>query len=180
MASDLSPSALNRIEQYSLSDADLRKLIGPVRIITYPQLENETYETLFKDQPYIVILFLTENKQTGHWICVLQHQGGAMCEVFDSFGIKVDGNRKWLSGGELRNLDETLPNLHNCFKGFPGKLVYNDTKLQQDSKNTCGRHIASRILHKHLSIQDYIDLIRQSGFTPDVFVTLLTYRIIHK
>jgi hypothetical protein len=179
MASSLVPN-LNRIEQYALTDSDLRKLIGPVRILTYPELEKETYETLFTQQPYVVILFLTEDKKTGHWICVLQHDGGALCEVFDSFGLVVDGNRKWLSGGQLRDLDQTLPNLHNVFKGFPGKLVYNDTKLQQDSKNTCGRHIASRILHKHLSIKDYITLIRQSGYSPDTFVTLYTYRIIHK
>jgi hypothetical protein len=180
MAENLSPATINRLEKYALSDADLRQLIGPVRILTYPELENETYQTLFTKQPYVVILFLTEDKQTGHWIAVLQHDGGNSCEVFDSFGLKVDGNRKWLTGGQLKNLDQVLPNLHNCFKGFPGKLVYNDTKLQADSKNTCGRHIASRILHKHLSIQDYITLIRQSGYNPDTFVTLYTYNKIHK
>ena len=165
---------------YSLSNDDLQKILGPVRILTYPELENETLDTLFKDQPYVIILFLTEDENTGHWQCMLKREGGNQLEVFDSFGVKVDGNREWLSKDRQQVLDQTMPNIHNIVKGFPGELVYNNVKLQEESHNTCGRHIASRILHNDLSIQDYIKLIERSGIKPDEFVTLLTYRILKK
>jgi hypothetical protein len=176
----MSSPFLKKLEMYSLSNDDLHKILGPVRIITYPDLEKETLDTLFKEQPYVIILFLTEDENTGHWQCMLKREGGKQLEVFDSFGVKVDGNRKWLSKDRQQALDQTLPNIHNLVKGFPGELVYNNVKLQEDSRNTCGRHIASRILHDHLSIQDYIALIERSGIKPDEFVTLLTYRILHK
>jgi hypothetical protein len=176
----MSSPFLKKLEMYALSNDDLRKILGPVRIITYPELENETLDTLFKEQPYVIILFLTEDENTGHWQCMLKREGGKELEVFDSFGIKVDGNRQWLSKDRQQALDQTMPNIHNIVKGFPGELVYNNVKLQEDSRNTCGRHIASRILHDHLSIQDYISLIERSGIKPDEFVTLLTYRILHK
>ena len=176
----MSSAFLKKLEMYSLSNADLQKLVGPVKIITYPELEKETLDTLFAQQPYVIILFLTEDENNGHWQCLLKRQGGKQLEVFDSFGIRVDGNRAWLSQDEKEALDQTLPNIHNLVRGFPGELVYNNVKLQDDSRNTCGRHIASRILHNHLSIQDYIKLIERSGIKPDEFVTLLTYRILHK
>jgi len=176
----MSSPFLKKLEMYSLSNDDLHKILGPVRIITYPDLEKETLDTLFKEQPYVIILFLTEDENTGHWQCILKREGGKQLEVFDSFGVKVDGNRKWLSKDRQQALDQTMPNIHNLVKGFPGELVYNNIKLQEDSRNTCGRHIASRILHDHLSIQDYIALIERSGIKPDEFVTLLTYRILHK
>lgn len=176
----MSSPFLKKLEMYSLSNDDLHKILGPVRIITYPDLEKETLDTLFKEQPYVIILFLTEDENTGHWQCMLKREGGNQLEVFDSFGVKVDGNRKWLSKDRQQALDQTMPNIHNLVKGFPGELVYNNVKLQEDSRNTCGRHIASRILHDHLSIQDYISLIERSGIKPDEFVTLLTYRILHK
>jgi hypothetical protein len=176
----MSSAFLKKLEMYSLSNDDLTQILGPVRIITYPELEKETLDTLFKDQPYVIILFLTEDKNTGHWQCMLKREMGQELEVFDSFGVKVDGNRHWLSKSRQEVLDQTLPNIHNLCKGFPGELVYNNVKLQEESRNTCGRHIASRILHDHLSIQDYIALIERSGIKPDEFVTLLTYRILKK
>lgn len=176
----MSSSFLKKLEMYSLSNDDLREILGPVRIVTYPELEKETLDSLFSEQPYVIILFLTKDENTGHWICMLKREDGKQLEVFDSFGLRVDGNRQWLSKDKQEALDQTMPNIHNIVKGFPGELVYNNVKLQQDSRNTCGRHIASRILHDHLSIQDYIALIEQSGIKPDEFVTLLTYRILHK
>ena len=176
----MSSAFLKKLEMYPLSNDDLRKILGPVRIITYPELENETLSSLFREQPYVIVLFLTEDESTGHWQAMLMRDGGKQLEVFDSFGIRVDGNRAWLSKDEREALDQTLPNMHNIVKGFPGELVYNNVKLQEDSRNTCGRHIASRILHDHLAIQDYIKLIERSGIKPDEFVTLLTYRILHK
>ena len=176
----MSSAFLKKLEMYSLSDDDIRKLVGPVKIYRYPELEDKTLDNLFGSEPYIVILFLTENENSGHWQCLLKREGGKQLELFDSFGIQVDGNRAWLSKQRQEALDQTLPNVHNLVKGFPGELVYNNVKLQEDSKNTCGRHIVSRILHDHLSIQDYIALIEQSGIKPDEFVTLLTYRLLHK
>jgi hypothetical protein len=176
----MTPQVLEKAEMYALTGEDIKTLVGPVRIITYPKLKDETWETLFKEQPYVVILFLTEDENTGHWQCVLQHDGGNKVEVFDSFGITVDGNRRWLSKDRLQDLGQTLPLMHKVFEGFPGELIYNDTKLQQDSRNTCGRHIACRILYNRLSIQDYINTIKASGDNPDEFVTLKTYRILHK
>lgn len=176
----MSSAFLKKLEMYSLSDDDIRKIVGPVRIVKYPDLDEETLDSLFSKEPYVVILFLTENENTGHWQCLLKRENGKQLEVFDSFGLKVDGNRAWLNKDTQEALDQTLPNIHNLVKGFPGELVYNNVKLQEDSRNTCGRHIASRILHDHLSIQDYIALIERSGIKPDEFVTLLTYRLLHK
>lgn len=169
---------LKKVQLYSLSDSDIRHIVGNVRIITYPDLENETIETLFEKHPYVVVLFLTEDDKTGHWQCLLKKDKSV--ELFDSFGVPADGNRKWLSSTKREELDQELPNYQIVFKDYDGELIFNNIKLQQENTNTCGRHIASRLLYNHLLLPDYINLIQQSGLTPDVFVTNLTYQIIHK
>jgi hypothetical protein len=167
-----------KIQLYSLSDADIRKLVGSVRIISYPDLDKETLQSLFAQQPYVVILFLTDDEKTGHWQCVLKHSN--MIELFDPFGTKVDGNRAWLSDAKRQELDQMEPNYQNLFKDYKGELMYNNVKLQDEKINTCGRHIACRLLYNHLQLKDYINIIQQSGLKPDDFVTNLTYHILHK
>jgi hypothetical protein len=172
---------LNQLEQYALSEDDIRELVGnSTKIVTYPDLKGKTLNELLTPEPYCVLLFLTENKHNGHWQCLLK-QPNQKLEVFDSFGLYPDGNRVWLTDKKLNALDQALPSIHLLLQGYPGEVVYNNQKLQEESKNTCGRHIASRILHNHLSIQDYVDLIRNSEYpNADEFVTRFTYRLIHK
>lgn len=171
---------LNQLEQYALNEDDIRQLVGnSTKIMTYPDLKGENLDNLLSPNPYAVLLFLTKNDHDGHWQCLLKQPNNTL-EVFDSFGLYPDGNRVWLTEKKLNSLDQSLPIVHDLLRGFGGKVVYNNQKLQEESKNTCGRHIASRILHNHLSIQDYVDLIRNSGFDADEFVTRFTYRLLHK
>ena len=73
-------------QAYSLSEDDIRKLCGDVPIYRYPQLANlKSPEELFKGKNAAVLLFLTENKDAGHWIAVLDRP--EHYEVFDSFGV---------------------------------------------------------------------------------------------
>ena len=76
-------------QAYSFSEDDIRKLIGDVPIYRYPELAQFDTPTgpvdMFKGKKAVALLFLTESKDMGHWIAVLDHPTNY--EVFDSFGV---------------------------------------------------------------------------------------------
>jgi hypothetical protein len=73
---------------YALTEDDIRKLAGKVPIYRYPELQKfSTPDEMFKGARAAVLLFLTEDKNNGHWLCVLNHPG--QIEVFDSFGVSA-------------------------------------------------------------------------------------------
>ena len=79
------PSA---VMHYALGEDDIRKLCGPVPIYRYPELQKfASPEEMFKGADAVVLLFLTESKDIGHWLAVLNFPNHY--EVFDSFGVSV-------------------------------------------------------------------------------------------
>lgn len=172
---------LSKLEEYALSGEDLVRLVGNIEVLMYPDLdEYRDLDDLFKKRDQVVVLFLTESKDFGHWLAMLLHRHKNVIEVFDSYGMTVDSHRTWLSPSKLKSLDQVAPQMKDLINKSKYHAVYNDKCLQADGKNTCGRHVASRILHKDMLLPAYIQMIENSGVDPDEFVTLLTYKKLGK
>jgi len=167
-----------RIQDYSLSNDDVEQIVGPIRFIKYGDLDEETYESLFRKRDQVVILFLTKSDSYGHWLALLKHTGDVV-EVFDSYGLTVDGNRKWLPLEKNIKWDQRDPQIFDVLKG-KCKIIHNDRELQGDGVNTCGRHVAVRIMHSNMDLQRYYKLIENSGKSADDFVTIITYQKIKR
>jgi hypothetical protein len=76
------------VAHYALGEDDIRQVCGPVPIYRYPDLAKfETPEDMFKGNKAVVLLFLTESRDMGHWLTVLNHP--EEIEVFDSFGVSA-------------------------------------------------------------------------------------------
>ena len=74
------------VMKYALSEDDIRNMVGNIPIFRYPDLEKfATPDEMFNGSRAVVLLFLTEDKNTGHWITVLNHPNEI--EVFDSYGV---------------------------------------------------------------------------------------------
>jgi hypothetical protein len=75
-----------QVANYALSEDDIRKVVGDIPIYRYPALDNmKSPDEMFKGHKAAVLLFLTDDKDTGHWLTVLDHPDHY--EVFDSFGV---------------------------------------------------------------------------------------------
>jgi hypothetical protein len=82
------PESLEHAEQYALSEDDIRKIAGDIPIYRYPELASmSSPDDLFKGKKAAVLLFLTDDKDTGHWLTVINHPD--QIEVFDSFGVSA-------------------------------------------------------------------------------------------
>jgi hypothetical protein len=180
----------NKLMEYSLSDDDLKDCLKnpDVKIIIYPKLKSETPDTLFGPGGYTVLLFLTESMTHGHWLVVLSHPGERQkIEVFDSFGTPIDGDRRWVSERKLTSLHELAPLLSEVLRAAKEsgcEIEHNTHKFQGDCEDTCGRHVAARLMCRDKSLQEYIHHIKslesELGCNADEVVTRMTYATIHK
>ena len=174
---------MKSVAQYSLGEDDMRKIVPGVKIVTYPELQGQTLDSVLGPKGLAALLFLTENQQEGHWTSLIR-KSPTEVEYLDSYGLQPDGDRVWLDKKQLVKLDETLPHLHNLLKPFQtggGRVIYNTSKLQRDvpNINTCGRHVAARMLYRDTPLSTYTNWLRKEG-SPDDKVCSITYDILGK
>lgn len=172
------------IKAYSLSDSDMKKVIPTLRIVSYPELlKAKTIDQVLDEKGRLMLLYLTENEHTGHWVCLLKRKGTDVLEYFDPYGgYGPDGESEWLSAEDLEEFGQDTFHLSKLIRASPYKLVVNKSKFQKDrtDNNTCGRHCLCRLYMKHLSLPEYAKLVKNSGVSPDDFVSGFTYNLIGK
>jgi hypothetical protein len=173
-------------EGYALTDTDIQKILGGTSLFKYPELEGmSSIDDAFDDAGRAIMLYLTENADTGHWVCMLKK--GKTVEYFDPYGgYKPDGERRWLTKEKLEELGQDEPLLTKMLREGGYKVVSNPYHFQKKPEeaegdvNTCGRHCCSRLLLGHLSLPQYHKTIMNSGVPPDEFVTTLTAQVLNK
>jgi len=174
--------AFGVLESYPLSDADIQQILTPdTRIFTYADLHDvDSVDQLFDNEGRAIMLFATESPTVGHWIAMMKR--GDTIEYFDPYGLKPEATKKWLTRAELEALGQDQPLLSRLLLGSGYKVYYNSYPFQRkkDDVNTCGRHAVVRLIFKDLDLDDYMDIVRSTGMSPDEFVSATTYALLKK
>jgi hypothetical protein len=129
--------------QYMVSDEDIRNALGEdTKILKYSQLADYTSMLDLLPRELDFAFVLTETKQnSGHWCCLLRH--GKTIEWFDSYGVKPDGELKFVPSFMRKLLGEDTKYLSILIRKLPREyqFEFNKSKLQKFSPNinTCGR-----------------------------------------
>ena len=171
-------------EDHALSDGEIRKLLPGIRIVSYPELKRfRTIEDALDREGRVVILFLTRDRRTGHWISVHTTPDGGL-ESFCSYGMQPDGQGRWLSKSQRIALHEDVPVLSGLLRAAKDRgvpITYNHHRFQSSKSGiaTCGRHVVVRLLNRHLTLPQYKSFIASAGGTPDEAVTRITNSLLH-
>lgn len=170
---------------YSLSELDLRKIVGEkIPIIEYYQL-NDIYDiNHILDYGCCIILFELK-KDNGHWL-FLQRVNKSTLEFFDSYSNTPDAELKWIDVNKRKKLHEDFPKLSELMINSKyKKIVYLKHRLQKWSNKiaTCGRHVAVRCLARKIPLKKYEETLRfpkgkLKGLSPDQLVVISTFPII--
>ena len=162
---------------YSLTEDDIRKLLPGIKIFAYPELHDYDHiDEVFDRKGRALMLYLTENEHTGHWICMLKK--GNEIEYFDPYGdYGPDEEAEWLPPSKLRELDQDEPRLSQLIKQSGYKVKKNPYAFQKDKMdiNTCGRHCVTRLTLQNLPLDKYEKLVTATPLPPDKFVAYFTY-----
>jgi len=177
----MADSNVARMVHYALTGDDIIKVLGKTNIVKYPDLLKHSIDSLFDNKGRCVLLFLVQGQDSGHWMCLIRRPGSI--EVFDSFGVAIDGERRWLDKKKLLDFGEAAPLLHQLLAEFEqsgGKVIHNTSKLQKDDSDTCGSHVCCRLLHKDTPIEQYVTQLRSQGEPDDVVARYIVGSILHK
>jgi hypothetical protein len=106
-------------------------------------------------------------------------------EWFDPYGVKPDGEKKWISKETLEKLHEEQPYLTQLLKREQdqgAKILYNPYHWQADREgvNDCGWWVLLRLVLKDKSLKEIDTMIKKSGMVSDDWVTDITDDIINK
>lgn len=172
------------VRNYALSKEDILSMIPTLKIITYPQLHDyDNIDDALDEKGRLLILYLTEDEHTGHWVCLLKRRNTNTIEYFDPYGnYKPDEEGKWLSPQDLKRFKQDSKYLTELLGRSKYRVVYNKVPFQTEHEdvNTCGRHCVTRLYFKHLPLNKYTEMIMNSGTHPDDFVSGFTYHLINK
>jgi hypothetical protein len=169
------------LEKYSLSDSDIRRILGKgCKIIKYSELPSfGTIENLLPKEKAFAILLIEDSLDHGHWTGICRFKNTYM--HFDSYGNPVDADLKWTDMATRKQLNEDKPFLSQLLDRSDRDCIYNNIKYQEMDQeiNTCGDHICSflyNMKHNDMDLRDYYmymkEIKRRTGHTYDEIVSL--------
>ncbi len=177
---------INKLEAKPLSGTEISDACNDeIKIMTYDNLLNyDNIDDVFGDKDSIALLYVTHPNPTyGHWTGLFRHRNydPQTIEFFDSYGLFIDEQIKFVPKQLRAQLGEDYPYLSKLLYESPYELIYNPIQLQQKKKGvaSCGRHVVMRCISKNIMLHDYIDLIQEKDTidNPDEMVTYLTSSI---
>lgn len=160
--------------RYFASNDDIKRCIGcsDEHIMKYSELANyHSLEQLLPNTVDYKIILVETNRNTGHWVCVLRK--GNVIECFNSYGIPIDAEFKYIPDWIERWLGEDTRYLTNLIKSSKGFTVISnkyDCQANIDGINTCGRWVCLRIemLKMGYSLQEFVKVIQSASSKQDL------------
>jgi hypothetical protein len=170
---------MKRLEKKALSDLDIHHFVPNAKIIRYSELgKYNSIDELLPNNPDFCFLLYEWRPNAGHWICLLK--SGRTIEVFDSYGVGIDKELRWVPRSMRQVLNEGTPVLRDLLARSSYHIVWNKKPFQSSSEgvNTCGRHCVARVLafiNQHQDLPEYQkmmkDMRNRTGLSYDEIVS---------
>jgi hypothetical protein len=154
---------------YPLSGFEMLQLNPDAKLISYAQLNDVFTPTeLFGNYKKIIILYLLNSKQSGHWVCLFLNNQGI--QFFDSYGKLPDTEIDNLTPRQREEYNQQRNRLKIILSNYD--VYYNDKCLQKKGTQTCGCFVSHRLINYHLTDNEYIDAFKDYKIKdPDEFVS---------
>ena len=173
-----------RLVNKALSDADIQRILGGVKIIKYSELGHlyDIDQLLTNDRGYCIILY-EDAPNRGHWTALLKCNG--LYEHFDSHGVKPDTELKWIGAKRNVMLNQGKPYLTQLLETEEEKYIYNNVAYQnKDSRvNACGSHVVHRLYrlkNNDVSLPDYYQYVKSIKDQTNVGYDLIVAEFVSK
>jgi hypothetical protein len=151
---------------YFGSNEDIKRALGcdDSKIIKYSQLANyNSLDDLLPETFDYKIILLENNKNSGHWTCLIRKNN--IIECFNSYGIPIDSEFRFIPDFIEKWLREDKRFLTNLIKKSSGfTVISNKVRFQSNDPNiaTCSRWVIHRIEMAKMgySLPEYINLMK--------------------
>ena len=163
---------VNYFKKTDLTGNDIIKLTGKPPVIYSDFKKYKNVNSLLGSQGYIIILYQTSSKTTGHFCCLSVRNDELYW--FDSYGFAPDAERQYTP------YDQKLPRYLTQLLEADGRpILWNkhDYQSKDITVATCGRWSAVKCLLKDLSPQDFQHIFytnKDPYLTSDNLIVMLT------
>ena len=127
---------------YALGDDDIKKELPDAKIMDYEGLKqyNNIDELLPNNGDYVIILY-EHQQNSGHWVALARQNDRIF--FFCSYGVKIDGQLKWVDYNTRKELGSDIPHLTHLVDNSPYDIYYNDVAYQSEDQSiaTCGKYV---------------------------------------
>lgn len=125
---------MKRTLAYSLSDADIRHILGQgTKIIEFKDLDlfKTIYDLLPNEKDFAIVL-VEQKDNSGHWQLLLRD--GNRIEQHDSYGCTLESELNFVSQAVNRMLGQSKKEFHDLMKTVndEDEIVYNKARLHPD------------------------------------------------
>ena len=145
---------------------------GQDKIIKYSELKDyKSLQELLPSPFDYKIILLESNRNTGHWVAILRMNN--IIECFNSYGVSIDSEWKYIPDSIERMLGQSTRYLSNLIKKSEGlTVVSNKYKFQSKDPSvaTCGRWIILRIETARMgyTLEDFVRMIQKQTEKDDI------------
>ena len=175
---------INAIKSRPLSNKDISKLLykdKQNKAVLYKDLYNcNDIMELFDDDDKILMLLPVASHSNGHWINIIYNRKKKCICYNDSYGLKPEHFKTWLTPQKIQQLGIGHNVLHELLlraQDDGHNIKVNKTRYQQYNEqiNNCGRHCVLKCRLKSLSDAKYNKLLKDTQLSYDDAVCLLTF-----
>jgi hypothetical protein len=140
--------------KYCLDFEDLEYLNPDAKVMSYPELNKiKDAKELFKDYRKIIILYLIQAKNKGHYVCLWVDLDNNI-RFFDSAGFHMDDELDMLPKEKRIEYNQRVNQLEKLLK--PYNVTYNDIQMQDEDYTTCGFWVTHRLKYDYLNEKEYL------------------------
>jgi hypothetical protein len=164
---------LAEVRAHPLSDGDIRKVLGPIRIMTNRDLNGHKHiDEILDRQGRLMLLYTPEDPNSGHWVCLWKTSDGSV-NFFDSYGERPD---------LPEDLGPEPPVLTDILKQSQMPVFYNTHQYQHPGGDvaTCGRWCIARLLYRDRTPEQFHAIVKSFKGEGDDLVSALIYMFIKK
>lgn len=156
-----------------MSGEEMLEYNPDARLLKYTQLYDfRTIDEAFSHFNKIILLYLIDSASSGHWTCLMRYPEQNRIEFFDSYGLGIDDEEKYVPRKLAHTFKEDYKKLSELLNKSQYKITYSKYKLQGSKSETCGRFVSLRLLEKKLTDdQFYNKYFRNINITPDEVVS---------
>lgn len=166
---------MEKLTEIPLNGYQMVALNPDAKLYTYVQLYKfKTIDELFRDTDKVIILYLLQSKNQGHWCCLFKQSAevrGFPCyNFFDPYGYITDHCIDILSKTKKSELHEQHKYLSWLLRDE--RCYYNNIRFQDKTSQTCGCHTTYRLHHQNSTSLEYAEneFLDKGINNPDDFV----------
>jgi hypothetical protein len=140
-------------------------------IYLFENLKNFTsIDQVFDGYNSVLVLYLNQ-PTSGHWVCLNRIKNGYTYDYhfMDSYGIVIDNERFAIPEKfRIESEQDTPYILQLLSEKENSEIHYNDYQMQKADSKVCGRYCAMFIRFNHLTVEQFVDMIKNESKQLDM------------